>query len=124
MTPPEMRVLLEEVAADLDRVDSWEAVPLPPDAPPTATAYSGGSRGWRFLVCGFSLEDQGLPPGTRGSAGTATAIDRGLVLALPRELSDKACRAAEMAIERERTTQERHAVLARRFPKDEGHGRR
>jgi hypothetical protein len=55
---------------------------LPADLNPRF--FQGKKEGWHIVVCSFSIEDQGFPPGSRGHDGAARHKDRGVVLHLTR----------------------------------------
>lgn len=78
--------ILNAVRAAIE-ISSWSiAREQPGDG---ALAYEGIAPGWRFLVVGFDVSDQGFPPGTLGYDGTALATtSHPMALRLPRELSE------------------------------------
>lgn len=89
-----MKKILREAAEAIESA-SWSP-PMPPSPGRSVTSYRGQSGEWTIVVCEFSIEDQGFPPGSMGYDGVArigTAM-----LHLTREL-------AERAVERARSCQ-------------------
>lgn len=59
-----------------------------------ARFWRGYANDWEFVLCSFSIEDQGFPPGTFGADGAARHTRRPLVVRLPRELAMRAWKRA------------------------------
>lgn len=55
-----------------------------------ARFWRGSANDWEFVLCSFSIENQGFPPGTFGADGAARHTRRPLVVRLPRELAMRA----------------------------------
>ena len=86
--------LLTEIENDLPNL-VWNEESLPDVArkeDPTVKSYVGASLKHRLLVVSFDIESQGFPKGSRGYDGTA--IRNGTIMRLPRELAEKAFKAA------------------------------
>jgi len=91
-----MPLTIDEVVAladaALDRVTDWKRDARENDpkvAPYKMRAFVGTADGWHFVITDFSIEEQGFPPGSRGYDGAARHAEKGLVLHLTREMSQK-----------------------------------
>lgn len=78
-------------------VKKWQQMPFLKGFPRGAKAYTGKADGWTFITAGFSIEDQGFPPGSLGYDGTGTLSVAGtgpMMLRLPRDLAELAYKQA------------------------------
>jgi hypothetical protein len=92
MNSGKMVEMLKEIEEDLPSVKWNQQKPL--KAPQAAVFYTGKSKGgWDLLAISFDIEDQGFPPGSKGSDGSATK--EGTVMHLTRELAERAFKLAE-----------------------------
>lgn len=61
---------------------------------PTAEIYESSTPEVRLLVLAFSIEDQGFQPGSQGYMGTASFLQRPLIVKLTREQAERAVQKA------------------------------
>lgn len=85
--------LLKEIEQVLPTVTWKESACSGEAAEYAARFHEGAVDGWHFVLCTFSIEDQGFPAGSRGWDGTARKGS--VVLRLPHELANKAVQLAE-----------------------------
>lgn len=84
----QMSELLDEIEKVLPNVVWTKESPSGVPEQYETVAFRGTLPGWVFSVVGFSIEDQGFPPGTRGHDGMV--IHGSTVIRLTRPLAEKA----------------------------------